>query len=351
MAAVGVVTAPAETVNVAEIAPAAMVTLDGTFAAALLELESDTTIPPAPAAEETVTVPVPFCPLAMLLGLTETLRRLAGGAVIVRPHDLLNPEYDAASVTAVEALTVPAVMGKVAEVAPAGTVTLAGTEAAAAFELESRTMAPPAGAAAVRLTVPVPFCPLPIVLGLAAILLREAGAGVMLTKNAGALAEYVAVRVTGVDAFTVPAFTAKVPEVAPWGMVTLEGTLAAALLELESDTATPPAGAAAVSVTVAAPDCPLMIVLGLTEKLLIAIGGGLTVTPIDLLTPEYAPVIVAEVAAATVPAFTANETEVAPCATVILEGTPATDGFELESDIVAPPDPAAEVRLIEPVAV
>ena len=47
------------------------------------------------------------------------------------------------------------VTAKVAEVAPARTVTLAGTAAAAGLLLESVTTAPPAGAAEERVTVPV----------------------------------------------------------------------------------------------------------------------------------------------------------------------------------------------------
>ncbi|MGA7786332.1 MAG: hypothetical protein WB997_16940, partial [Candidatus Acidiferrales bacterium] len=45
--------------------------------------------------------------------------------------------------------------GKFAEVAPAATVTLTGTVAAAVLLLASVTTAPPAGAAALKLTVPV----------------------------------------------------------------------------------------------------------------------------------------------------------------------------------------------------
>jgi len=48
---------------------------------------------------------------------------------------------------------------KVAVVAPAGTVTDAGTWAVAVLELVSVTNAPPAGAAAVNVTVPVDEVP------------------------------------------------------------------------------------------------------------------------------------------------------------------------------------------------
>ena len=56
--------------------------------------------------------------------------------------------------TEVEAVTALVVTGKVALVAPAATVTLAGTLAAALL-LESVTIAPPVGAAVLKVAVPV----------------------------------------------------------------------------------------------------------------------------------------------------------------------------------------------------
>lgn len=81
-------------------------------------------------------------------------------------------------------LTVPAVTANVAEVAPCATATLAGTPAAAEFELDSDTTAPPDGAAAVNVTVPVPDCVLAIVFGLTATPLIAAGSGLMVTVAA-----------------------------------------------------------------------------------------------------------------------------------------------------------------------
>lgn len=83
--------------------------------------------------------------------------------------------------TEVGVLTVPAVTVNAAEVAPCGTFTLTGILAAARLEVASHTTAPPTGAAAVNVTVPVPVCLLPIVMGLTVTLLSVAVDGVMVT--------------------------------------------------------------------------------------------------------------------------------------------------------------------------
>ena len=66
-------------------------------------------------------------------------------------------------VTEVDADTALVVTVKVAEVLPAGTVTLAGTWAAE-LSLDRRTCAPPEGAGALRVTVPAEDCEAPVTL-------------------------------------------------------------------------------------------------------------------------------------------------------------------------------------------
>src|SRR5467141_523891 len=65
--------------------------------------------------------------------------------------------YEAEIVTEVETRTTEVLTANVALVAPAGTVTLEGTLAAPLL-LESMTCAPPAGAGALSVTVPVEVC-------------------------------------------------------------------------------------------------------------------------------------------------------------------------------------------------
>ena len=97
---------------------------------------------------------------------------------------------------------------------------------------------------------------------------------------------YEAEIVAEVDMRTIDVFTVKFALLLPAGTVTLEGTLAAALL-LESVTCAPPAGAGPLSVTVPVDDCtpPTTLVGFNVSEETVGRGGGVTVSEADVLTP------------------------------------------------------------------
>lgn len=118
-------------------------------------------------------------------------------------------------------------------------------------------------------------------------------------------------------------FTVKVVLMAPAGIVTLEGTLAAALL-LASVIRAPPTGAGLLSATVPEEDCkaPRMIE-GFSESEA-RVGGGAAgemVSDAVFVTPLCEAEITAVVEAATALVPTMNVALVAPAATVTLAAT------------------------------
>ena len=117
--------------------------------------------------------------------------------------------------------------------APAATVTLAGTFAAVVLLLCKVTTAPPAGAAAFRLTVPVELFPPTTEVGFLAI---EESVGALTVRVVVCVSPYVPVIVTEVFAATGVVVMVKVAVVAPAATVTLVGTCATAVLLLWSET-------------------------------------------------------------------------------------------------------------------
>ncbi len=91
--------------------------------------------------------------------------------------------------------------------------------------------------------------------------------------------------VTGVEAPTTLVETVNVALVLPPATVTLAGTVAAEVLLLDSDTATPPAGAALLSVTVPWEVLPPTTLVGLSVTVLNAGGATVTVRVEILVTP------------------------------------------------------------------
>lgn len=147
-------------------------------------------------------------------------------------------------------MTVRVVIVNVTDVAPAGTVTLAGT-VPTVVGLDARTMtAPPVGAARVSVTVPVTATPPVAAATLVVIPESAAAGGVMVTVAVPLELFVVAVIVTAVFAATVPAVIVNVAVFDPAGTVTLTGTDATPALDELSVTTLPPTGALVESVTV-----------------------------------------------------------------------------------------------------
>jgi len=115
-------------VKVPVVVPAGTVTEAGTVAAVELLLVNDTAAPPAGAGALSVMVPVLVAPLITLVGLSVNA---ACHGLTVRATALLASTVDAVIVTPTVAAKGLEVTTKPALVAPAGTVTDAGTVAAA----------------------------------------------------------------------------------------------------------------------------------------------------------------------------------------------------------------------------
>lgn len=154
------------------------------------------------------------------------------------------------TVKVVAAVTVFVVMVNVADVAPAATVTLAGTVPAAVGVDARAITAPPVGAALVRVTVPVTAKP-PVTAATFVVIPDIAAAGgVTVTVAVPVELLVVAVMVAAVLAVTEPAVTGKVAVFVPAATVTETGTLATPALLDERVTTLPPTGALVESVTV-----------------------------------------------------------------------------------------------------
>lgn len=146
-------TALVVTVNVLLLDPAGMVTEEGTCAAEMLLLFSEAAAPVGGAAPFSVNVPVELAPPVTVLGLrvsdvrdaTVTVRELL---LVLVPSV---PEIE----TVTDDATPLVVIVNVALVEPAGINTLAGTCATDVLVLCKLTTIPPAGAAPLKVTVPV----------------------------------------------------------------------------------------------------------------------------------------------------------------------------------------------------
>ena len=154
------------------------------------------------------------------------------------PPDVPEIVSTVADVTAFVVTTNPTV------VAPAGTVTLAGTAATAALLLDRVTVTPPLGAGEDSVTVPVDAVP-PVTLGGRLSDVNVAGPVICANRVVVPVAEMVTV--VNVAEF---GHTVKFAAVLPAEKIRNRGTGTTAGLLLDSVTIAPPAGAAVLSVTV-----------------------------------------------------------------------------------------------------
>jgi len=218
-------------------------------------------------------------------------------------------------VTDVLLATTLVLTAKVAVVAFAATVTLEGTVAAAVLLLLSVTTAPPAGAGPVSVTVPVDEVPPITVVGFRLTELGTAAATVRLTLWVVLL--NVAEMVTDVLLLTMLVVTVNVAVVVPPATVTLEGTVATAVLPLLSVTTAPALEGGLLSVTVAVEDVP-PVTVGTVKDARI---GAFTVIVVLCVVLLKVAEIVTDVLLDTGLVVTVNVAVLAPAATVTLAGT------------------------------
>lgn len=238
------------------------------------------------------------------------------------------PPNDPEMLTAVVLETVVVVIVKVLLVAPAGTVTLGGTVAAAELS-ESVTTAPPEGAAPLRVTVPVDEAPPTTVDGLSeSVEMVTAGARVMLSAANRVVLPSVAVS-CAVVLSTGNVVTVNDALVAPAGTVTVAGTLADPGRLLLRLTVAPPDGAAVPRVTVPVADVPPGTLVGLTEKPVSAGTMGTTMRSADWVTPPPVAEIVTTVRLVTALVVMKKIPTSVDAGTVANCGTDATAGLLL----------------------
>jgi hypothetical protein len=324
-------------VNFIEVAPAGTTTVAGT-AADGSELLKATTMPAGGAGAFRYTALADDgTPPTNAVGYKSSDETKTGFSV--RVAVFVTPPYAAEMVTLTGAATLAVVILKLAEVAPAETMTLAGT-AADASELFSVTTAPVDGAGPFRLTVfAVDVTPPMTAVGYRMTDVNPTGFTVIgaVFVTPPHAAEIVAAVVAPTLLVVIVNFT----DVAPAGTVTVAGT-AADGSELLNVTTAPLDGAGPFRYTALEDDgTPPTNAVGYNSR--DASATGLSVRIAVFLTPPYAAEIVTVFDEATLVVLMPNVAEVAPATMFTLAGTVA-DGSELVNVTRAPVDGAGAFR-------
>ena len=235
-------------------------------------------------------------------------------------------------------------MANVADVAPAGIVTVAGT-LTALWLLESVIWMPPEGATPSRVSVPVTDVPPGALEELIEKRVSDTAFSVRAssTDEAGALAITMAVVFVATDLVV----TANVIEVSPAGTLTLPGTVTEGDLELKV-ILYPAFGAGPSSVNTPVVEVPPTMLVD--ERLNAASRGALIVRIPLTFSPDSSAVTVASAVEPIGTVVTGNDAEVAPAETRIEEGPPQFVDVEVKVTLI-PPVGAAELILRFPVDV
>jgi hypothetical protein len=334
-------------VKVAIDCPAATVTVAGGTPAELLEAML-TTYPPAGASPLIVTVPWVDVPPVTVAGLI--WRSVTVGAVTATEPVCVTPLALAVIVVDVFVWTGVVETGNVIVDTPAGTVTDVATVPAAVLLEDSATTNPPEGALPERVTVPVEAVPPTTDVGLNETPVKTGA--VIVRVAVGEVPFPVAVIVDVVFDATPTVVTVNVPVVAPAATLTDDGTVAAALLELRA-TATPPEGAALLSVTVPVEVFPPATDVGfkVTDVTVGALTLNVAVTlavvlacGVDAVIVSTTLVVIPLVVIVNVPVFE-------PAATEIDAGTVADESLDESVTVTEPPVATVPLSVTVPVDV
>ena len=312
------------------------------MAAEGLLLDRATKIPPTGAGPLSVTVPVELAAPPVTLAGFRATERTCGGWMLKAALEV--PLNVAVIVAVVVRATALVFTGKLAWIAPAGTLIEACTDAAALL-LASATMIPPAGAWAFSVTTAVAMLP-PVTLGVFRDIKAEVTGGSTIVRTALCVPLYVAEIVAVFVTSTALVVTAKLADEAPAATTTLEGTCASELL-LDSVTTVPPTGAGPFSTAVPVDELPPFTVAGFRLTDCTARVNGFTVN-LPLAAPEL-PEIVAVVTPATALVPIPKGADVDPEGTVTLAGT-VTEAVSLDRVTWNPPTGAGTSSVTVPVA-